>query len=110
MDSGNGMEAECKLHHIESPPQVDKTRWEGIPVHPGPSGLSEYAKKHGMASTGLRRTLNEKKLVGKVGFCVIRPAQVNRDGFISCFDYHQRWTGYQGSLQNVNAAHGMPFV
>lgn len=68
MDSGNGMEAECKLHHIESPPQVDKTRWEGIPVHPGPSGLSEYAKKHGMASTGLRRTLNEKKTGGKSWF------------------------------------------
>lgn len=68
MDAENGMITECKSHGVDRPKDVLEKAWSGIPVHPGPSGLSEYAKKQGMASTGLRRTLNEKKTGGKSWF------------------------------------------
>lgn len=63
MDSAYGMEDECKLHNIGVPPEVDKRRWAGIPVHPGPRGVSERTGQQ--PQTGLRRSIDAKKNGGK---------------------------------------------
>lgn len=68
MDSGKGMATEFKWHGLNPPGDTVIRGWSGIPVHPGPSGLSEYAKKNNSVSIGLRRTLNEIITGGKSWF------------------------------------------